>query len=359
MSASGFEGLQKVGIEVFHPLKVMLAQRADSLEEALKIVSLPAVVEYKYDGFRMQVHKKGDEIRIFTRRLEEVTEQFPEIADAARKSIKAKECIIEGEAIGIDTKSGKSLPFQMISHRIKRKYDIEKLAEKVPVYLNLFDVLYLEGRSMITREYIDRRAALEKIVKEVSKTIVLARQLKTSSAKDAAAFYQKALDHGHEGVMLKNVQAPYKPGSRVGNMVKLKPIMETLELVVGGAEWGEGKRSKWLSSYVLACRDNGELKEVGRMSTGLKEKEDEGTSFKELTDFLQTIITHDKGKEVDVQPKLVLEVGYEEIQKSLTYSSGYALRFPRLIRARYDRSVKDIDSLDRIEEMYGKQRGRK
>ena len=167
------------------------------------------------------------------------------------------------------------------------------------------------------------------------------------------------MDRGHEGVIFKNISSPYKPGSRVGYMIKLKPIMETLELVIVGADWGEGKRSSWLSSFVLACQYNGELKEVGRMATGIKEKTEEGTSFEEITEALKPMIIEEHGKEVKVKPMIVVEVGYEEVQKSNAYSSGYALRFPRLVKLRYDRSARDVDSLDRIEELYDKQRGRK
>jgi len=156
--------------------------------------------------------------------------------------------------------------------------------------------------------------------------------------------------------MIKKLDAPYKPGARVGFMVKLKRTQENLDLVVVKAEWGQGKRSKWLSSYTLACRSHGNFLEVGKASTGLKEKREEGLSFAEMTDLLKPLIKKEEGKEVVVKPKIVIEVGYEEIQKSPTYSSGYALRFPRVVALREDRGPDNIPTLNLIESFYNKQK---
>jgi DNA ligase-1 len=160
--------------------------------------------------------------------------------------------------------------------------------------------------------------------------------------------------------MFKNLNAPYKPGSRVGYMVKLKTTLETLDLVIVGAEWGEGKRSGWLTSYILACRDEdtGELLTVGKMSTGLKEKSEEGTTYEEMTKLLKPLKIREEGKEVEIMPQIVIEVSYEEIQKSPNYTSGFALRFPRFVRLRDDKSVDEIDTLSRIEKLYLTQRHR-
>ncbi len=356
----GESGLKKIEIQVGRPIKVMLAQRVKDMEEGFARVGRPAQLERKYDGFRMQVDKDGDKITIFTRRLENVTKQFPLIAEAARSAIKAKSAILEGETIGYDPKTGRSLPFQMISERIKRKYHIMELAKKVPVELNLFDVLYYNGRSMLQTPFKARRAVLEKIIKPVKRKVVLSEVLVTGDLKKAAAFYKESLAMGHEGIMLKNLDAPYKPGSRVGNMTKLKPVMETLDLVIVGGEWGTGKRAHWLSSFILACRDpeTNEYLEVGKMGTGVKEKEAAGVSFSELTKMLEPLVVEQKGRTVKVKPRLVVEVAYEEIQKSPTYASGYALRFPRLLKLRSDRAPEEIDSIERVKELYQTQRGR-
>lgn len=355
----GEKELNKVSIIIGNPIKVMLAQRVADINEGFERCGKPTQYEYKYDGFRMQIHKNGDKITIFTRRLENVTKQFPFIASAAKKAINAKEAIVEGEAVGYD-KSGRSLPFQNISERIKRKYHIEELAKKIPVKLNVFDILYLNGKDLITEEFEERRRILEKTIKENDK-ISLSEKIITSDEKEAKKFYDKALKLGHEGLMAKNLKAPYKPGSRVGYMVKIKPVMESLDVVIVGAEWGSGKRAKWLSSFILACRDpeTEEYLPIGKMGTGVKEKAEEGVSFKELTKKLEPLVIKKKDREVMVKPKIVLEVNYEEIQKSPTYKSGYALRFPRLARLREDKSPEEVDTMERIKKLYEDQRGRK
>ena len=166
------------------------------------------------------------------------------------------------------------------------------------------------------------------------------------------------MDEGYEGVMGKKLDAFYHPGRYVEGWVKLKPVLESLDLVIVSAEYGEGKRTGWLTSYTLACRKDGKFVEIGKASTGLKEKS-EGLSFKEMTKLLKPLIIEQKGKEVKVKPVLVIEVGYEEIQKSPTYDSGWALRFPRLIRLRNEKGVKDCEDIQRIERIYNSQRGKK
>jgi len=356
----GDAGLKKVGISVGKPLKVMLYQKVADFEEGFKRVGSPSAFEYKFDGFRMQVHKSGSKIKIFTRRLEDVTKQFPDVVDAIKKGVLAQKCVIEGETIGIQAKTGKWLPFQDISQRIKRKYEIHRITKDVPVMLNLFDILYLEGKNLLEFPFKERRAMLKKIIKPVPNKLRVAEQLVTSDAKEAERFYKESLKKGNEGVMIKNLESPYKPGSRVGYGVKLKPIAESLDLVVVGAEWGTGKRAGWLSSFMLACVEpsKGAFLEIGKMGTGIKEKEEQGTSFKELTRLLKPLIISEKGKEVRVKPKIVLEVGYEEIQSSPTYGSGFALRFPKLLNLRNDRSADEADTLERVRVLFKKQKKR-
>jgi DNA ligase-1 len=350
---SGLNGLLDMALEVNRPVKVMLAIKVKDVEHGFERVGKPAAVEYKYDGFRMQVHKAGDKIRIFTRRLEDVTKQFPEVVEYVNKNVKAKECILDSEAVGYDPKSGKYLPFQNISQRIKRKYDIEKMAKEFPVELNVFDIIYHEGKNLIKEWFGKRHELLWKIVNQVPKKIVLAKNLITSNEDEVRDFYDESLKAGNEGIMFKALDAPYKPGARVGHMVKLKPTMETLDLVIVGADWGEGKRANWLSSFTIACiDDNGNFLELGKVGTGIKEKEGEGVTFDQLTEMLKPFIISEKGKEVKIQPKIVIEINYEEIQKSPTYASGYALRFPRLVQIREDRSPDDISTLEMVEEFY-------
>ncbi len=344
----GIEGLKKVKPVLGRPIQVMLGLKAESIEEVLKRHP-KVIVEFKYDGLRMQCHKKGEKVWIFTRRLENITKQFPDVVELIKKYIKAKECIIEGEAWPIDRKTGKPLPFQKLSQRIQRKYDIEKMMREIPVQLNLFDCVYVDGKLLIDKPLHERFKILSSIVKEVSGKLMLAERIVTGNLKEIEEFYHKALRLKQEGVFLKNPDSPYIFGRHVGGWYKIKPTMETLDLVIIGATWGEGRRAKWLSSYVLACRDpdTGKFLACGMMGTGLTEEQ-----FDMMTKILKPLIIKEKGREVKVKPKIVVEVGYQEIQKSPNYESGFALRFPRLIRVRNDKGPREADTIQRIKHLY-------
>ncbi len=355
---SGLKGLLGQELVVGKPIKVMLALKVNDAKEALERVGTPAQAEYKLDGFRIQIHKLKEKITLYTRRLEDVTAQFPDAVKTIAEQVKAESCILDAEVVGIDKKTGKYLPFQSISQRIKRKYNIDEVAKKFPVELNVFDLLYANGKNLIQQPFKERRAILEKTIKEKPKSIQLVRHIITEKEPDINSFFKQALKEGTEGLMIKNLESPYKPGARVGYMVKLKETMENLDLVITGAEWGEGKRSAWLSSFVISCMDeDGNFLEIGKVSTGFKEKEEEGLSFKEMTELLKPLIISEKNKEAKVKPAIILEVAYEEIQKSNTYPSGFALRFPRVVRLRSDeRNVDDITPLNYIEELYHSQK---
>ena len=356
--SKGLQGLENIEMHAGIPIQVMLALKVDTIEEAFETVGKPAAVEFKYDGFRIQGHKDNKaNIKLFTRRLENVTMQFPDVVDFIKKNVKGKSFIIDSEAVGYNKKTGKYLPFQNMSQRIKRKYDIDKMAQDFPVELNVFDIIYYEGRSLINERFEKRRKLMEKIIRQEPKKIVLSKNKIVSDKKDVEKFFKDAVNAGNEGLMFKALNAPYKPGSRVGYMIKFKSIMETLDLAVVGAEWGEGKRAKWLSSYTIACIDeNGNFVEVGRASTGLKEKKEEGLSFEEMTELLKPLVISEKGKEVKVHPKIVIEIGFEEIQKSPTYGSGYALRFPRVINLRSDKGSEEASTLDYVKKLYESQK---
>jgi DNA ligase 1 len=353
----GVDALEKISLIPGNPIKVMLAQKEVNIDDAFKRVGVPAVIEYKYDGFRMQIHKFKGQVKVFTRRLEEVTKQFPEVVQFVTNNIAAEEFIIDCEAVGYDAKSGKYLVFQHISQRIRRKYDIEALAKKMPVELNIFDILFCDGKNLLKETLEKRRAVLEKIVTEKKFEIILSHKLITSSKEEAMLFYDESVKQGNEGVMIKNQEGIYKPGSRVGTWIKLKSTMDTLDLVIVGAEWGEGKRSGWFTSLALACVDeDGTFLEVGKVGTGLKEKAEEGLSFGEVTELLKPLMKTEKGREVTFKPEIVLEIQFEEIQASTNYSSGYALRFPRVKTLREDRSPEDASSLERIKEEFDTQK---
>ena len=354
-ACTSLKALDSITLTPGHPVKVMLALKAESIEDGFKRVGKPAAFEYKYDGFRMLINKteKG-EIKIFTRRLDEVTNQFPDVVKYVKQYVKAKSFILDGEAIGYDPKTKKFKPFEAISQRIKRKYHIEDLIKKLPIELNVFDILYYNGKSLISEPFEKRTKILRKIVKNNKYHLKASDQLITSDEKKAEKFYKKALKDNQEGVMIKNLKSPYKPGSRVGHMLKFKPAENEFDLVIIGAEYGKGKRAGLLSSFILSCRDekNNKLLEIGRASTGLKEKAELGLSFSELTKKIIPLIKSEHGRTVDVKPKLVVTIIFQNIQRSPKYTSGFALRFPRITKLRLDRSVSDIATLKEITDEY-------
>ncbi|MFH1063591.1 MAG: ATP-dependent DNA ligase [Candidatus Woesearchaeota archaeon] len=357
---SGLQGLKAINIKVGKPVKVMLYQKARNIEDAFERVGKPAALEFKYDGFRIQIHKVGGKISIFTRRLEEVTFQFPEVTEYVKKYVEGDEFILDAECVGYEPGSKRYLPFQSISQRIKRKYDIDKVAKDFPVEVNVFDILSYGGESLLKRPFSERRERIEKMVTQTPYSIITAKQIITDDLAAAQEFYAQALASGEEGIMAKKLDGIYKPGSRVGYGVKVKPVMESLDLVIVAAEWGEGKRSGWFTSFTLACfnHDTGEFMEIGKVGTGVKEKVELGVSFEELTNLLKPVVIKEKGRNAEVKPTVVVEINFEEIQKSPTYSSGYALRFPRVIRIRDDRAPEECSDMGLVEDLYLNQRGR-
>jgi DNA ligase-1 len=250
------------------------------------------------------------------------------------------------------------VPFQNISQRIKRKYDIDKMAKELPVEVNVFDILYLDGESLMHHQFEQRSKTLHKIIKADKWKIVPAKQLITGSEKEAQRFYEQALKENQEGIMMKALNAEYKPGSRVGYMLKIKPEENDLDLAIVGGEYGTGKRAGWISSYILACKEKDKFLTIGKVGTGFKEKDEHdkhGISFEELTKKLKPYIIEEKGREVTINPKIVITVTYQEIQASPSYTSGFALRFPRFKLIRPDKSPNDIATLEEIRKEYKKQ----
>ncbi|WP_224332636.1 ATP-dependent DNA ligase [Haloprofundus halobius] len=366
----GVEGLRALDVALFRPVKVMLAQKAEGVDEALVEVGGGAETEtdesetttaaavrceYKYDGLRTQIHKRGDEVRVFTRRLEDVTEQFPEVVAAVRERVSATDCILEGETVGYGPETGRPLPFQELSQRIKREERIEELVESVPVVTHLFDALYVDGESLLDdslRERVDTLGDCLDGDADGSGALEPAIAIAPADETEAREFYEDALSQGHEGIMVKNLDAAYQPGSRVGYMLKVKPVMEPLDLVVVGAKWSEGRKSEFLGRLHLACRDDDtdELRDVGWMFSGLTDEQ-----LAEMTHRLDPLVTDRRGREVRVRPEVVVEVEYEEIQRSTETESGYALRFPRFSEFRDDLSPEEVDSLSKVERLYDEQ----
>jgi len=353
-ACKGLKSIKSINLTPGHPLKAMLALKAENIQDGFKRVGKPAVFEYKYDGFRMMINKdeKGD-IKIFTRRLDNVTSQFPDVVQYVKQHIKAKSFIIDSEAVGFDKKTRRYTSFQAISQRIKRKHNIQELVKKLPIEINAFDILYYNGKSLADESFEKRTKLLRKIIENKRFHLKTAHQLITSNEKQAKEFYKQALKDNQEGVMIKNLKSIYQPGARVGHMLKLKPAENELDLVITGGEYGKGKRAGYLASFTLSCKDDktNEYLEIGKAS-GLKEKKQEGLSFIELTKKIKPLITKEIGRKVNIKPKIVVTIRYQNIQRSPTYKSGFALRFPRIIQLRPDRSLKDSATLKEIKEDY-------
>ncbi|MDZ7849362.1 MAG: ATP-dependent DNA ligase [Halodesulfurarchaeum sp.] len=347
---AGRAGLDELEVEVGRPIDVMLAEKVESIEAGVEHVTAePTTVlaEYKYDGVRAQIHVDDEEVRLFTRRLTEVTDQFPDVVAAVEAGIDAERAILEGEIVGYDPETGEMVPFQTLSKRIKRKYDIGAVIEEIPVTLELFDAMYVD-ESLLDWPLEKRLGALESVLTESRTDIERAANRRSGDPTELESFYEDALEAGQEGLMLKNAQATYQPGTRVGYMVKVKPTLETLDLAVVRATYSEGRRSNQLGRLYLGCRDEaaGEFREIGRVSTGFTDEE-----LATVTERLEPLIVETDGRDVTLEPELVLEVEFEELQQSPEYSSGYALRFPRFVNFRDDLSLEDVDTLSRVERL--------
>jgi DNA ligase-1 len=347
----GKEGLSQIGFQVFRPVKLMLAQTADTVSDALVKDDCRTAFEYKYDGARVQIHKRGDEVKVFSRRLTDATQSLPEVVEAVKANIKADLAIVEGEVIAIN-ESGHAIPFQHLMRRFKRVREVRGMAEKIPVRLYLFDVLFLDGESLIALPYLQRR----KILSENAGKIPLTVQLVTDKESQAEKFLNEAMDEGHEGVMAKKLYGAYAPGARGKRWLKIKPVLEPLDLVITAAEYGYGRRHGWLSDYYLAARDpaTGEFLNVGKTFKGLTDLE-----IIEMTQQLKKLTIQDERNRVVVLPKVVVEVAYNEIQKSRKYKSEMALRFARISRIRDDKNAEDADTISKVREIYKRQFAKK
>lgn len=342
----GTEGLKEVSVSLFTPIKPMLAEMAYDLESVLAAHGGRTGFEYKFDGARVQIHLTRGEVRIFSRRLTDVTRSIPEIVDVAIKQIDAEEALLEGEVIAYG-EGGKPLPFQDLMRRFRRIRRVEAMTETIPLRLYLFDVLYLDGELLIDRPYNERWSILSRICDST----ILADRIVTDSVSKARAFLEAAVQHGHEGLMAKALTSKYTPGTRGKRWFKIKPV-ETLDLVVVAGEWGYGRRTGWLSNYHLAVKneETGEYMNVGKTFKGLTDQE-----FEEMTRRLQQIKTGENRHTVYVTPQIVVEVAFNEIQSSSQYKSGFALRFARITRIRDDKGSEDADTISRVKEVYERQ----
>jgi len=342
----GRDGLDRVGVRLFTPIKPMLAEMSYSLNEVLQSHGGKTAFEYKFDGARIQIHKKGEEIRIFSRRLTDVTESLPDIVDLVRKDINADEVLMEGEAVAVG-EGGKPLPFQDLMRRFRRVHEVREMIKEIPLRLYLFDILFLDGRMLIDLPYDERWILLS----QTCRSQLLAERIVTGNVAEAEAFLDAALKAGHEGLMAKALDSNYTPGVRGKKWFKIKPA-EHLDLAIVAADWGYGRRTGWLSNYHLAAKDEetGEFLDLGKTFKGLTDEE-----FKEITKQLQGIKTSENEYTIFVKPEIVVEVAYNEIQRSPHYKSGFALRFARITRIRSDKGPTDVDTIKRVRQLYEKQ----
>lgn len=344
--AEGAAGLARFAVRLFQPVLPMLAGTAESEEEALAELG-EAALEWKLDGARVQIHKAGDEIRVYSRRLNEVTPAVPELVEAVR-GVPARELILEGEAIALRP-DGTPHPFQTTMTRFGRRLEVERVRGTVPLTLFLFDLLYADGASLMDEPLARRAAAL---AQRVPPSLLVPRRV-TGSVVEARAFLAEALRRGHEGIMAKALDAPYEAGRRGRRWLKLKPV-RTLDLVVLAAEWGHGRRRGWLSNLHLGARD-GERGGFVMLGKTFKGMTDEMLAWQ--TARLQELERSRDPYTVYVRPELVVEVAFNDLQASPQYPGGLALRFARVKGYRQDKTADEADTLAMLQEIWRRQTG--
>jgi DNA ligase-1 len=340
----GSEGLSRVKAEPGRPIKPMLAQTAASVEEAFDLLGPQLALEYKLDGARVQIHKEGQRVRLYSRNLSDLTASLPEVQGEVAREVTAHTAILEGEVIAV-AEDGRPRPFQNLMRRLGRVHDIEALREQIPAKLYLFDLLYADGEMWIDRPYQERMAELQR----VRGNVPLVQRLVPASVAEGEAFLHTARMAGQEGIMAKGLDSPYRPGVRGRHWLKIKPVI-TLDLVIVAADWGYGRRHGWLSNYHLAARDeeSGELLEVGKTFKGPTDEE-----FQQMTERLLALKVGEARGTVFVRPEVVVEVAFNNIQESPKYKSGMALRFARIVRRRVDKTAAEADTIQTMRRAQG------
>lgn len=339
--AEGREGLQRLAVQLFRPLKPMLAGTAQDAAEALAQLGR-AAFEYKLDGARIQVHKQGDDVRVYTRRLNEVTVAVPEVVEAVR-ALAVGSLILDGEALALRD-DGTPQPFQITMRRFGRRLDVDRLRRELPLQPFFFDCLYVDGEPIFDEPAERRFAALADILPAA---LVIPRRV-TDDPAVANAFVDEALARGHEGAMAKALAAPYEAGSRGSAWLKIKSAV-TLDLVVLAAEWGSGRRQGWLSNLHLGAHDpaGGGFVMLGKTFKGMT---DEMLAW-QTAEFEKIAVGRD-GHVVHVEPRIVVEIAFNDIQASSRYPGGLALRFARVKGYRTDKRPEDADTIDTVRALY-------
>jgi DNA ligase-1 len=372
VAEKGLEGIKKFQVVVFEPIRPMLAERLSSSEEILEKLGGKCIAEYKYDGERVQAHKKGNEVILYSRRLEDISGQYPDAVELVKEHVKAKEAILEGECVAIDLETGEMRPFQELMHR-RRKYEIERAMEQYPVSLFMFDALYVDGKDLTLDAYLVRRKALEKALKE-SDRVKAAKHIITSKVKELEAFFEEAIADGCEGLVCKAIgkDSVYQAGARGWLWIKYKrdyksEMTDTVDLVIVGAFHGRGKRAGTYGALLLAAynTDTDTFETVTKCGTGFTDKD-----LANLPEMLRKHVIprrHSRVQsmlEADVwfEPKVVLEILGAEITlspihtcaiDSIRKGSGLAIRFPRFTgNYRVDKAAEDATTSAEVVEMY-------
>lgn len=335
--------LHEARLRLLHPISFMLASPLDSPEEALKSCPGVFLVEDKYDGIRAQAHKRGSEVKIFSRTMDEVAE-FQELVPSLRAL--PGDFVLDGEIVG--WREGRALPFTLLQTRLGRKEPDLWLPLEIPVNFLVFDLLYRDGELLLDCPLTERRRRLEALVgNDPDARVRLSPAVESASAEELARTFDAALARGNEGLMAKVPGSPYTPGRRGKFWLKLKRPMATLDVVVTAVEYGHGKRRGLLSDYTFAVRAGERLVNIGKAYSGLTDEE-----ILRLTEYFKQHTVEDQGFRRAVEPAVVLEVAFNNIQRSTRHESGYALRFPRIVRVRPDKSPAEVDTLERVTDVY-------
>ncbi|MET0282952.1 MAG: ATP-dependent DNA ligase, partial [Polyangiales bacterium] len=342
----GEAGLAEFDLRLFRPLQPMLAEPAADPAEAIERLKR-AILEIKLDGARVQVHRQDEQVKVYTRSLNEVTFAVPELVELVR-TLPARELVLDGEVIAL-REDGSPLPFQETMRRFGRKLDVEALRKTLPLSTFFFDCLQLDGESLLNASTEQRVAALARVVPLANQPA----RIVTDDPEQAETFFQEALDRGHEGVMAKALDAPYFAGSRGASWLKLKQA-HTFDLVVLAAEWGSGRRQGWLSNLHLGARDeeNGGFVMLGKTFKGLTDE-----LLRWQTEQLLARETHRDDYTVYVRPELVVEIALNDVQTSPHYPAGLALRFARVKRYRPDKEAAAADTLSQIRAVHARSQG--
>jgi len=338
----GVGGLGAFALQVGQPIRPMLAATATDVDSALSKLASVAddglAVEWKLDGIRVQVHRDGDDVRVFTRSLDDITARVPEIVDLAR-ALPVTSVVLDGEALALDH-DGRPLPFQQTGSRTASSADVETLRTQVPLSTYFFDLLHADGADLLDLPARERLLRL----REIAPDAVVVPRLVSGDVAAVHGFFADAVARGHEGVVVKALSAPYEAGRRGASWVKVKP-RHTLDLVVLAAEWGNGRRQGWLSNLHLGARDpeTGDFVMLGKTFKGLTD-----TMLAWQTNRLLELETSRSGHVVEVRPELVVEVAFDGVQTSRRYPAGMALRFARVLRHREDKQATEVDTIETL-----------